>query len=90
MAVVSHYLRHKCNLFPPDVLLLSLVILLAFSTDKSIGKNYVPAGVSGLRSVIPRASFVLMDDQSEPLGKESPAHLLLLASTVSCKGLNDS
>ena len=87
---MSHNLRHKCNLSSPDVLLLSLINLLAFSTDKSIGKNCVPAGVNGLRSVIPRTSSALMDDQSEPLGKESTAHLLLLASTVSCKGLKDS
>ena len=82
---MSHNLRHKCKRSSPDVLLLSLNKLLAFSTDKSIGKNCVPAGVSGLRSVIPRASFLLMDDQSEPLGKESTAHLLLLASAVSAK-----
>ena len=87
---MSHYLRHNCNRSPPDVLFLSLIKLSAFSTDKSIGKNCSPAGVSGLRSVIPRASFVLMDDQSEPLGKESIAHLLLLESTMSCKGLDDS
>ena len=88
---MSYYLRRKCSLSSPDVLLLlSLIKLLACSTDKSIGKKCVPAGVSGLRSVIPCASFVLMDDQSEPLGKENTAHLLLLVSAVSCKGLNDS
>ena len=81
---MSHYLRHKCNLSSPDVLLLFLITLLAFITDKSVGKNCAPAGVSRLRPVI------LMDDPSEPLGEESTTHLLLLASTVSCKGLDDS
>ena len=87
---MSYYLRHKCNLSSPGVLLLLMIKLLAFITDKRVGKSCVPAGVSRLRPWIPRASLVLTDDHSEPLGKESTTHLLLLASTVSCEGLDDS